>query len=455
VTLPFVEETYRVSQLCDEIRDFLGGAFSSVWVAGEVERLRESGRGHLYFELVEKGERDDIRGKLDAVLWRTDHDRVRRLLAATGQRLAEGTAIRCRGNVDFYGPAGRLQLVVREVDPVFTLGLLARRRRETLAALEAAGLVERNRALPLPPLPLTVALITSLGSAAYHDFLAVLAASGFGFRVLVVHAAVQGREAERELVSALEAAGRAGVDCAVLVRGGGAASDLAVFDGRAVAAAVAACPVPVVTGLGHEIDRSIADLVAHTALATPTKAAEFLVERVAGGALEVAELRRELRRAAVERLRAGRERLARAERGVELGRLRLAAAAARLGEHARALARLGRGRLREADRRRRDLAGRLAGAGPRLLGRRRGEPGLAAARLVALARGRLREARAVVAGIDRLAVQLVPARTLGRGYSITRDAAGRLLKRPDQVAPGDRIATELAGGRLASRVEEG
>ena len=454
MTLPFAEETYSVSQLCDEIRGFLGEAFASLWVAGEVERLRTSGRGHLYFELVEKGERDDIRGKLDAVVWRTDHERVRRLLASTGQRIAEGMTIRCRGDVDFYGPAGRLQFVVREVDPVFTLGLLERRWRETLAALQAAGLVERNRALPFPELPLTVALITSHGSAAYHDFVSTLAASGYGFRVLLLHATVQGWQAERELVAALGAAGRSGADCAVLTRGGGARSDLAVFDGRSLAEAIATAPLPVVTGLGHEIDRAIADLVAHTAIATPTKAAELLIERVARGERALGDLRRELPRAARSELAAGRERLARAERGVELARFRLAAAGARLAEQARGVARLARGRLRDAERRRRDLSRRFAGVAPLLVARRRGEPEVAARRLAAAARGRLREAQVVVAGIGRLAAQLAPERTLERGYSITRDAAGRLLRRPDEVAVGDCITTRFAGGCLVSWVEE-
>ncbi|HEY0782049.1 MAG TPA: exodeoxyribonuclease VII large subunit, partial [Thermoanaerobaculia bacterium] len=282
MTLPLFEPTYSVSQLCGEVRDFLAEAFPAVWVVGEAQRVRPSQRGHLYFELVEKGERDEIVGKLEAVIWKMDFQKVRRLLAASGQELQDGLQIRVRGSLDFYAPAGRLQLCVREVDPAFGLGLLERRRRETLAALTAAGLLERNRALPLPDLPLRIALITSHGSAAYHDFLSGLRDSGYGFRVLFVHASVQGKEAERDVVSALAAlAGRAAtIDLAVLIRGGGARSDLAVFDSRAIAEAIARAPFPVLTGLGHEIDTSIADLVAHTAVKTPTKAAELLVERV-------------------------------------------------------------------------------------------------------------------------------------------------------------------------------
>jgi exodeoxyribonuclease VII large subunit len=476
VTLLPLDPTYTVSALCDEVRTFLGEAFSSLWVAGEVQRFRESQRGHAYFELVEKDAADGVCGKLEAVVWARDWLRVRRTLAASGQRIEEGMAIRCRGGLDFYGVGGRLQLVVRDVDPVFTLGQLERRRRETLAALEAAGLLDLNRALRLPEPPLAIALVTSHGSAAYHDFLATLGESGYGFRVLMVHASVQGQRAEREIVSALALAGRAAVDCVVLIRGGGARSDLAVFDSRGVAEAVARSPYPVLTGLGHEIDEAIADRVAHLALKTPTKVAELLVERVAVCDRAAAGLAAELARAARERLRAGREALGRAERGVAHGRTRLAAAGERLEDRARRLAgaserllvhaaagqldarrRLELAAPRLPARRRREaeaLARRLAAAAPRPVGRDRRAAGALAHRLAVLGQLRLRAAAARVGDLERLVGQLAPERVLARGFSITRDVAGRLLTDPARVAPGDTIRTELAGGGLTSRVEE-
>ena len=433
-----------------------------MWVAGEVARCKQGTRGHLYFELIEKGEHDSIVGKLDAVIWNADFQRVKRMLAATGQRLADGVQIRCRGNLDFYAAGGRLQLTIREVDPAFTLGMLELRRRETLAALEAAGLMARNRALALPELPLTLALVTSEGSAAYHDFLSGLRESGYGFRVLFVHASVQGRDAEREVVSALRAlagiaalpaAGMLGIDCAVVIRGGGSKTDLAAFDSRAIAEAIALAPFPVLTGLGHEIDRSIADLVAHTALKTPTKVAEFLVERVERLDLAVEELRRALRREALAPLARAREALGRAERGVSLARLRLAGAGAHVEEHARTLARLGRSALRAAVRRSEQLRSRLAVAAPRGAGRAELERRRRAERVCGAARGHLRAARATLQGMERLAAQLDPQRTLERGFSITRDAGGRLLRHPGEVTDGALLISRLAGGLLHSRVQ--
>jgi exodeoxyribonuclease VII large subunit len=436
------------------VRDFLGQAFSSVWVVGEAQRVRPSQRGHVYFELVEKGDHDEIVGKLDAVIWKGDFTKVKRLLAASEQRLSDGVQARCRGGLDFYGPGGRLQLCVREVDPAFTLGLLEQRRRETLATLAAAGLLERNQALPLPTLPLSIALITSHGSAAYHDFLSGLAESGYGFRVIFLHAAVQGREAEREVASALAALAGIGIDCAVLIRGGGSRTDLAAFDSRVIAEAIANAPFPVLTGLGHEIDQSIADLTAHTAFKTPTKVAEFLVERVARQEMALEELRRALAREALEPLRAGREALGRAEKGVSLARMRLSAAGARVEEHARALARFGRTGLRQAGRRGDEIGSRLAELAPRLLARGERDRRRLGERVAGTGRGRLREAQTRLQGIERLCAQLAPERTLERGFSITRGPAGKILRHPEQVAPGDRLDTRVAGGTVVSRVEE-
>ncbi len=454
MTLPFAEETYSVSELCAEIKGALNLAFPSVWVAGEVQRVSRPSSGHVYFELIEKGAGDTIVGKIDAALFRGDYRRVSAALRANGLELADGQQIRCRGNLDFFERTGKTQFVVREIDPVFALGVLAQRRRETLAALAAAGLLERNKALALPDVPLAIALVTSEGSAAYHDFLSTLRESGYGFRVLFLHAAVQGHEAERQIVSALGALEGLPLDCAVLVRGGGSRADLATFDGRALAEAVGRASFPVLTGLGHEIDQSIVDLVAHTALKTPTKAAEFLVARVARADLDLTELRRSLERQARERLRRAREAVARAERGLGLARFRLGAAAARLEHLAAGTARSALYRLRDGGRRLDDFARRLSVAGPRWLERRRDDPDRLAGEIAARARGILREARAALAGRERLCGQLEPARTLERGFSITRDVQGRLLKRPDQVAAGELITTQFAAGTLRSRVEE-
>ncbi len=450
--------TYAVSELTEEIRDFLGEAFAFVWVAGEAQRIRASQRGHLYFELVEKGRGDRVVGKLDAVLWRGTHLRVRRRLAASGQELAEGRQIRCFGRLDFYGPAGRLQLIVAEVDPLFTLGLLEQRRRETLAALTAAGLLERNRQLRLPAVPLSIGLVTSESSAAFHDFLTGLEESGFGFQVLFVHAAVQGSEAEKEVAAALRALSSdrltRRLDAVVVIRGGGSRTDLAAFDSRLVAETIARCPLPVLTGLGHETDRSIADLASHSAFKTPTKVAEFLAARVAEADRRVDLCGTALSQAARLAISKADDRVRRLEQLPRSAGLYLQAARLEIADKSRAFDLFGRRRLGEAGRGLDAAAQRLASAAPRLLARQRTAPEVLGRRLAAIAGARLREMRAVVDGFERLCAELAPERVLERGFSITRDAAGRILTRPEHVHPGDVMTTRLAGGILHSRVED-
>jgi exodeoxyribonuclease VII large subunit len=436
------------------VQELVREAFASVWVAGEIARFRPSAAGHQYFDLVEKGEADKIVGTLQAVVWRGEWARLRSVLERAGERLADGLAVRCRVTLDYYPPGGRLQAQVREIDPTFTLGELERRRRETIAALETSGLLAANRAVPLPELPLALGLVSSHGSAAYHDFLATLAESGFGFRVLFVHAAVQGAEAEREVVSALELLSRSAVDAIALVRGGGSRTDLAAFDSRAVAEAVARAAKPVLTGLGHEIDVAVADLAAHRAFKTPTKVAEFLVARLADGELAAARLRAALGRAARLPLGAARERLLAAEGRATAARGRLERASERLTALGSRLAAAARQSLRALAQRRHEIAVRLGRSAPRALERHERERAVAAWRLVGAARGRLAAAAARLEGYRRLVAGLAPERTLARGFSITRLRGGAVVRRPDQAPAGARLITELAGGSLASRVEE-
>ena len=327
MTLPLFPETYSVSALAGEVRALLREAYDGVWVTGEIHALKIHRSGHVYLDLVEKDAAGDaILAKLDAVLWARDHERVRRLLTQHGQRLAEGLTIRCRCNVDFYPPHGKLQVQIRNIDPVFSIGALERRRRWSMAALPAGGLLDRNRGLSLVDLPLRIALITSEGCAAYHDFLSTLSDSGYGFQLLFLHAAVQGPQAEREVAAALSTVARFAVDCVVMVRGGGARSDLAAFDSRAIAEAVAMTGVPVITGLGHEVDESIVDRVAHTMQRTPTKAAEFLSGLVAEAEDRSQTVRSSLTRAAEEPLLIAGRQPARATQSASTTATRLARA---------------------------------------------------------------------------------------------------------------------------------
>ncbi len=436
------------------MRDLVNQAYFSLWVAGEVQRVRRHRSGHLYFELIEKGDGDEIVGRLEAVIWRKDLQRVERVLSRSGLEIVEGQQMRCRANLDFYAPFGRLQLVVRDVDAAFGEGKLAARRRETLEKLAAAQLLDLNKGYALPEVPLRLALITSQESAAYHDFLATIGESGYGFRVLFVHAAVQGQNSERELISALRTAARASPDCVVVIRGGGSRSDLAVFDSRPLAEAIARSDFPVLTGLGHEIDESVADIVAHTSLKTPTKVAEFLVQRVSSADRALEGLSESIRREAGRMLERAAAELSRAERALRLAAFRVSAARKRLAAAAALLERTTRRRLMASSLRVDEVLRRITVAAPRSLDARRVLPNRVGARIAALARSRLRESNATLDGWSRLCIQLAPERTLERGFTMTRDERGRLLRSVAQSRPGERITTTLSDGDLTSRVED-
>jgi exodeoxyribonuclease VII large subunit len=345
-------------------------------------------------------------------------------------------------------------LVVREVDAVFSLGVLARRRSELLAELRSAGLYDRNRERTLPALPLSVGLVTSAESAAYQDFVSSLRQSGYGFRVVLVPTTVQGRDASAGVAGAIGALARCDLDCIAVIRGGGARSDLAAFDSRAVALAIVESRLPVLTGLGHETDRSVADEVAHACFKTPTMLAESLVQRIAAEEARLARCRQSLRLAATVHLESGRRR-------VDAQTARARHAAARVERQAlhvenlrRRLGSSARHRIELAAERSARLRARLRAAAPRSLRAVGSIPERVGRRIADLARSRVREAELGVVAMGRLAAELAPERVLSRGFSVTRGADGRLLLDAAAVRAGEMIATRLASGSLTSRVTE-
>lgn len=426
------EPTFSVAELAEVVNAALRRSFpDGIWVRGEVEGVQVRG-GHTYFTLAERT--DTGRATVSVALFAGTAARLRPALAKARLRLADGLRVRLHGRLDLYAPTGRLTFVVDGLDPRYTLGELASDRDRLLQRLAAEGLLDRNGRLALPAAPLRIGLVTSRDSAAWHDVTDELARSGIGFRVRHCDVRVQGAGAPAQIAAGIATLGRSGlVDVVLVVRGGGARSDLAVFDTDVVALAIATCPVPVLTGLGHEIDRSVADEVAHTALKTPTACAAHLLELVRRrhAAMEAAWVE-VLRRAdgrlvlAEDRLVAVGHRLAgRPGVAVQRADARVAAAAAQLG-------RLSRGRVEVAGAAVDAAANRLAVAGPRLT-------------------------RSAERHLDSLATHLRaldPARVLARGWSIARTVDGRLIRSPHDVAPGDRLVTLVSGGTITSRVEE-
>ena len=263
--------TWTVAELSAHLSRLLAVALpGDLWVQGQMRNLSRPESGHVYFDLVEPAAAGEaVAAALSVVLLAPEKRMVNDVLRRTGGavRMVDGIEVRIQGRVRWWAPRGQLQLRMTSIDPAWTLGRLAADREVVLAALGAEGLIDRNRSQPMPVVPLRVGLVTSVGSAAHADFLAELRSSSYGFDVVVADARTQGLDCERSVVSALRAltAHASPVDLVALVRGGGARTDLAAFDRAGIARAIAEMNVPVLTGIGHETDLSIADLVAQRA----------------------------------------------------------------------------------------------------------------------------------------------------------------------------------------------
>lgn len=396
-----VERTvYGVSELVLELGTLLADQVGRVWVAGEISNLRQPGSGHAYFTLKDDG------AQLRAVLFRGDATHL-------PFEPEDGLEVLAFGEIGLWAARGDLQLVVRHLEPrgrgALQLAFEQLRRR-----LEAEGLFDPARKREPPAHPRVVGVVTSPTGAALRDVIQVTGARCPGIPLLVAPARVQGEGADLELAQALAAlAGEPEVDVILLVRGGGSLEDLLPFQSEALARAVVDSPVPVVTGIGHEIDLTIADLAADVRMPTPSAAAAAAVPD---------------RAALLDRLRRGFAALCAAERA------RLAAQRARWSAASDALRRVSP--LARLDARRTGLDAT----------RRR----LTAVLTLALERyrGRLASAAAQLDSLSPLAV-------LGRGYAIVhRERDGAIVRSPADAGPGERLRIRLAQGALRARVED-
>lgn len=412
---PDVEPTLTVAQLSTSIRRLLNREFGGgLWLSGQIRNLSTARSGHTYFDLVEPIEHGNRPEHLISItLFKGAGAAVRRQLAASGGQveLEDGIEVRIGGKLNWYPAGGRLQFNMDRIDPTFTLGRLQEDRDRLLALLAEQQLLRANAIHAVPIVPLRVGIVTSETSAAAADVLNELRSSGFAFDIRLVDARTQGADCGPSVVAALQRLAREAVDVVLLVRGGGATTDLVGFDGEDVARAIATMPVAVFTGIGHEIDRTVADEVAHTAHKTPTAAAGALVAMV---------------RAFVERLDSIWAQTRR------VGSAATARADGRLGEHAQRLA---------------VVAGRSLDRADRHLGDRTRTIAPTARRAVDRAAGHLDLVEARIRNHD-------PAHALARGWSITTTEDGRLVRDPSALVPGTPIVTRLAAGRIRSTVTD-
>jgi len=274
--------TLSLHQLLENIRRALALNFPQpIWVRAEIAQIGIS-RGHRYLDLVQKSDAEEPMAQTQAVLWEKDHARLRRALGLEADALFQaGLEVRLQVRVEFHERYG-LKLVVCDADPSFTLGQLAVQRRQTIDQLHREGFLDKNRQLPTPPVLQRIAVISSERAAGYQDFLAQLSENGYqyAFQCAFWPAAMQGDQVGPEVSAALRAIGRQAhlYDAAVVIRGGGSRLDLAAFDGMELCRTAAQIPLPLLTGIGHDVDETVLDRVASHALKTPTAVAEFILQ---------------------------------------------------------------------------------------------------------------------------------------------------------------------------------
>ena len=427
-----------VSLLVSSARLILERHLGSVWVGGEISNLYRAPSGHVYFTLK------DASAQVKCTLWRSKAQLV-------AFPLADGLAVEVRATPSIYEQRGEFQLNVDAVRHA-GLGALYERFLRLKAALEAQGLLDPARKRPLPRFPRRVGVVTSPRGAALSDVLATLHRRWPSLPVIVYPVLVQGEGAARDVAEAIATANRrAEVDVLIVCRGGGSLEDLWAFNEEPVARAVFASALPIVSGVGHETDVTICDLVADVRAATPTGAATLVVPDVAEHRHRAGQLARRLARAGEHALARRVQALDGAARRLVHPAARIEAQRARLADLAGRLARGGARAVRE-----RDVA--LAACRARLLRELKAPlpplPRVAALReaLVRAGRERLHRDASRLESLGRNLAHLDPRRVLERGYAIVARADGRVVTDAASLAPGDALAIALARGGVDASV---
>jgi exodeoxyribonuclease VII large subunit len=438
-------DIYSVSRLNREVRVLLERGFGSLWLEAEISNFAKPSSGHWYFSLKDAG------AQVRCAMFRQ-----RNMLCAFTPR--DGQKVLVRARIGLYEPRGEFQLVVDHMEDSGQ-GALKRQCEELSARLNQEGLFAAERKRALPGLPRRIGIITSPTGAAVRDILHVLARRFPAAAVLIYPVPVQGAQAAGEIVAALKLAGRRGeCDVLILARGGGSLEDLWAFNDERLARAIVDSPIPIITGIGHEIDFTIADFAADVRAPTPSAAAELAVPDAdewlnsfvrIGARLQICARRRLAERR--ERLRWLAGRLAQSGPAARLG-----AQAQRLDELEQSLVRARRRRLQQHRERLRWLAGRAALVSPsNRLGQQRLRLDNLEQRLQRALRRTLDSRREKLLPLVRTLNAVSPLATLERGYAIVSIDGGGILRNADDAKPGTLIEARLAQGRLRARVEGG
>lgn len=300
------KEYFELARLLGDFRDVVETAFcDSVWVKAEISSLKARPGGHCYMELSQGDAKGSVVAKVRAVAWANVWRQIAPYFREeTGSDLAEGMEVLVEVTVSFSEIYG-LSLVIEDIDPSFTLGAVEDARRKTLERLEKEGLLDCQKKLDIPELPYRIAVISAEDAAGYRDFMRHLHGNedGFVFSTTLIPALMQGVGAPASIAAALGTAAAGGFDIAAIIRGGGSRLDLACFDEYELCAAIASCPVPVMTAVGHDQDFHAADMTAAAFVKTPTALADLILDRYAAADAVIGSFATRLRLAFIGKIR--------------------------------------------------------------------------------------------------------------------------------------------------------
>ncbi len=431
------KQTYSLSELTGEIHDVLKEAFpDTYWVRAETSDVHiNSASGHCYLEFIEKDtQSNQITAKARGAIWAKTFRMLKPYFEMeTGQHFTSGLKVLVRVSIDFHEVYG-FNLNVVDIDPSYTLGDLVRKRQEIIRQLQEEGVFTLNKELSLPALPQRIAVITSPTAAGYEDFINQLFynKAGYPFYVKLFPALMQGEKTEESIIAALERidSHRELFDAVVIIRGGGATSDLNSFDSYLLAANCAQFPLPIITGIGHERDDTIIDLVAHTRLKTPTAVAAFLINCMDQAAEQLNLLQQALCTDTLSILQEKKQTLQR------IGTLLPATVNNRIERNRSAL---------------NLLASKLPTITSGLLERNKNQLELMHQRIHTAISSRLLKESRFIELQEQFIRMASPDYILKRGYSLTlRD--GKILKSAKAVKSGDHLTTRFSDGEIESEV---
>ena len=411
-----IEEPFTLYSLNNMVRQAVSeGLPSRYWVTGELSEVREASNGHCYIELVQRDEvTQELVAKARGTIWSRIYSLLRPyFLEQTGEPFAAGLKVLLQVSVGFHELYG-YTLDVCDIEPAYTVGDMARQRMLVIKRLTDEGVIDLNKELPFPLLPQRVAVISSATAAGYGDFCDQLASNRYGF-VFYPHlfqSPMQGSGVEQGVISALDriAADIDMWDVVVIIRGGGATSELSCFDTYDLANNCAQFPLPIITGIGHQRDESVLDMVAHTRAKTPTAAAELLIHAMLEQETYMTNMMQGVVQGVQLHMDAEQQRL----QGL-LGRLPMATALYLQGEKMRLQTSL--------------------------------QTVFSSAQML------IKEQQHRLDVCNAALEAASPERILSLGYSITR-VNGRVVRSIDDVVPGDEVTTEVAGGEFTSTVKD-